>query len=177
MRKTNRELARLFNAEKVITPATVAVLNMVSVGTDKALKFVATITIGATTYEVCSDNGKIKTFSDVDGFLKFAAKAAEKGDGVYTVVVDTGPLLASRVPSNLQTDAASKIVTLNRVKVGQNAVIAELGDQLTLMAGWESGNAAQQAKKIETKAQKTAVETDVAAIGTELARLAPIAAG
>lgn len=175
MRKTNRELSRLFAVEKGINPAAVAVLSLVSVGTDRALKFVGNLTIGATTYEVCSDNGKVKTFSDVDGFLKFAAKAAEKGDGVYDVSVDTGALLASRVPSDMKADAASKIVTLGRAKVGQTAVIADIDTQLALMVGWEAGNAAQQAKKIEVTAQRAAVVTDVAAIDTEVARLTVIA--
>lgn len=176
-RKTLREISRLFTAEKLTTPGIVGVLKMVAIGNDKALRFVATIGIGASVYEVASDSGKLKTFTDVDGFLKFAAKAAEKGNGVYTVEVDTGSLLASNVPNDLQTWAESQIIRLNKSKVTQQAVIANIDDQLGLMVGWESGNAAQQAKKLETQAQRACVVTDIAAIDTEVARLAVIAAG
>lgn len=176
-RKTMRELSRLFAAEKLITPGAVAVLKMVAVGDDRQLRLTAKMGIGASTYEVAGDSGKIKVFSDVDGFLKFAARAAEKGNGVYSVEVDTGALLASKVPNDLPTWADSQIVRLNKVKVSQQGVIAVIDDQLGLMVGWENGNAAQQAKKLETQAQRAAVVTDIAAIDTELARLAVIAAG
>lgn len=176
-RKTLRELTRLFNAEKVSNPTSTASLRCVAVGTDKALRFVGKMTIGATTYDLASDSGKLKTFSDVDSFLKFAAKAAEKGNGIYSVEVETGALLASSVPADMQSWADAQIVRLNKAKVSQQAVIASLDDQLGLMVGWENGNAAQQAKKVETQAQRACVVTDIAAIDTELARLAVIAAG
>ena len=59
----------------------------------------------------------------------------------------------------------------------QQAAVANIDDQLGLMVGWEAGNAAQQAKKLETQAQRACVVTDIAAIDTEVARLAVIAAG
>lgn len=176
-RKTLRELTSLFNAEKVSNPTSTASLRCVAVGTDKALRFVGKMTIGAVEYELAGDSGKLKTFSDVDSFLKFAAKAAEKGNGIYQVEVETGALLASSVPADMQSWAESQIVRLNKAKVSQQAVIASLDDQLGLMVGWENGNAAQQAKKVETQAQRACVVTDIAAIDTELARLAVIAAG
>lgn len=176
-RKTLREISRLFTAEKVTTPGAVGVLKMVAIGSDKALRFMATIGIGASVYEVASDSGKLKTFTDVDGFLKFAAKAAEKGNGVYTVEVDTGSLLASSVPNDMQSWANAQIIKLNKAKTNQQAVIAYVDEQLGLMVGWEAGNAAQQAKKLETQAQRACVVTDIAAIDTEVARLAVIAAG
>lgn len=176
-RKTSREIARLFTAEKVTTPGAVAVLKAVAVGTDKALRFTATIGIGANTYQVASDSGKIKVFADIDSVLKYAAKAAEKGNGVYTVEVDTGSLLASSVPADLQSWADAQIIRLNKAKMTQQAVIAGIDDQLGLMVGWENGNAAQQAKKVELQAQRACVVTDIAAIDTETARLAVIAAG
>lgn len=176
VRKTSREISRLFTAEKVATPGAVAVLKAVAVGTDKALRFHATIGIGASTYEVASDSGKIKVFPDVDSVLKYAAKAAEKGNGVYTVEVDTGSLLASSVPSDLKSWADSQILRLSKVKTAQQGVITSIDDQLGLMVGWENGNAAQQAKKVEIQAQRACVVTDIAAIDTETARLAVIAA-
>lgn len=176
-RKSLREISRLFTAEKVTNPAAVAVLKAVAVGTDKALRLVATVGIGANVYDVASDSGKIKTFTDVDGILKFAAKAAEKGNGVYTVEVDTGVLLASSVPNDMVSYANAQIIRLNKAKTVQQTLIAAIDDQLGLMVGWENGNAAQQAKKVETQAQRACVVTDVAAIDTEVARLAVIAAG
>lgn len=176
-RKTLRELSRLFGIEKGNTPGAVAVLKLNAVGTDKALRFMGTVKIGATTYEVAGDSGKLKTFSDVDSFLKYAAKAAEKGNGVYTVEVDTGALLASSVPADMQSWAEAQIVRLNKAKVSQQALIVSIDDQLGLMVGWENGNAAQAAKKAETQAQRACVVTDIAAIDTEIARLAVIAAG
>jgi len=176
-RKTLRELSRLFGVEKVTNPASVASLKLVTVGTDKALRFVGRMTIGANEYELASDSGKLKVFGDVDSFLKFAAKAAEKGNGVYSVEVDTGVLLASSVPADLQSWADAQIIRLNKAKMTQQSIIANIDDQLGLMVGWENGNAAQQAKKIETQAQRACVVTDIAAIDTEVARLAVIAAG
>lgn len=177
MRKTSREIARLMAAEKQITPGAVATLKLVALGTDKALKFGATMKVGASTYEVAGDNGKVKTFSDVDGFLKFAAKAAEVGNGVYTVEVDTGALLASTVPSDIKAWAQSQVIRLGKVKIAQNAVIAGIDEELTLMVGWEAGNAAQQAKKAETQNQRACVVADVSAIDAEVVRLNAIIAG
>lgn len=176
-RKSLRELSRLFGVEKSTNPTAVAVLKLRTVGTDKALRFVGTMQIGATTYEVASDSGKIKTFSDVDSFLKFAAKAAEKGNGVYTVDIDTGALLASSVPADMKSWADAQIIRLNKAKLSQQALVENIDEQLGLMIGWENGNAAQQAKKAETQAQRACVVTDIAAIDTEVARLAVIAAG
>lgn len=176
-RKTIRELYRLFTVEKVSSPNAVGVIKASAVGTDKALRFRATIGIGANTYDLASDSGKIKVFSDVDSVLKFAAKAAEKGNGVYTVEVDTGALLASSVPADLKAWAEAQIVRLNKAKVSQQAAVDGIDDQLGLMVGWENGNAAQQAKKLEMQAQRACVVTDIAAIDTENARLAAIAAG
>ena len=176
-RKTLRELTRLFTVEKSTNPTAVAALRCVAVGTDKALRFVGKMTIGAATHDMAGDSGKLKTFTDVDSFLKFAAKAAEKGNGIYSVEIETGALLASSVPADMKSWAEAQIVRLNKAKVSQQSVIANVDEQLGLMIGWENGNAAQQAKKVETQAQRACVVTDIAAIDTELARLAVIAAG
>lgn len=176
-RKTSREISRLFAAEKLVNPAAVAVLSLAAVGTDKALRFSATMTVGGTVFEVAADSGKLKMFSDVDGFLKFAAKCAEKGNGVYSVEVDTKSLLASSVPNDMQSWADAQIIRLNKAKLTQQAVISDIDDQLGLMVGWENGNAAQQYKKTETQAQRDCVVTDISAIDAEVARLTVIANG
>ncbi len=176
-RKTIREISRLFNAEKVSTPGIVAGLKLSAVGSDKGLRFIGTVSIGANHYDMASDTGKLKIFTDVDSFLKQAAKCVEKGSGVYTVDVDTLALLASSVPSDMVSYANAQMVRLNKTKLGQQALITTIDDQLGLMVGWESGNAAQQTKKAETQAQRACVVTDIAAIDTEVARLAVIAAG
>ncbi|MGV0950467.1 MAG: hypothetical protein ACOYB3_07305 [Azonexus sp.] len=171
MRKTSREISRLVGLEKVATPGFVPTLKLLAVGADKMLKMVGSVVIGADTFELASDSGKIKTFSTVDDFLRYVAKAAEKGDGVYNVEVNTGALLASSVPSNISTWAASKIVSLGKTKANQIAAGVALDGQIASMAGWNLGNAAQQAKLAETQAQKAAVLVDIAAIDTEVVRL------
>lgn len=173
-RKTKRELSRIFAAEKLATPGTVAVLKLQTVGTDKALRFVGSVGIAGVEYEVASDNGRIKTFTDVDSFLKHCAGAVEVGTGVYQVEIETGALLASSVPSDIKVWAGNQITKLGKTKIAQQAVVADLDAQLGLMAGWDVGNAAQQAKLAETLAQKVAVNTDIAAIDTEVVRLTAI---
>ena len=177
MRKSLRELSRLFSAWKAGTPGAVAVLKLAISGTSSALKFTGKMVIDGNEYELATDAGKIKTFSNVDDFLKYAAKAAEKGNGVYTVEIDTGAVLASSVPSDMKAWAENQINKLNKTKISQNANIAAIDDQLSLMDGWENGNAAQQAKKAETQAQRACVVTDIAAIDTEITRLQAIVAG
>lgn len=171
MRQTMREIGRRVSVKRETVPGFVPVIKATAVGNDKGLRLVGSVTIDADTFECASDNGKIRTFSDVDGFLKFVAKCAEKGDGVYSVEVDTGQLLASSVPANIPEWAQSQITRLGKVKTAQNAVIAGLDSQLALMTGWESGNLAQQAKKAEVQAQRAAVVTDIAAIDAEVLRL------
>ena len=174
-RKTQREISRLFQVEKATNPAAVAVIKAQAI--DKSLRFTGTIGIGASTYEIAGDSGKVKVFSDIDSLVKYVAKAAERGNGVYVVEIDTGALLASSVPSDLPSWADAQIVRLNKAKISQQAVITDIDAQLGLMIGWENGNAAQQSKKLEVTAQRAAVVTDIAAIDTEVARLAVIAAG
>lgn len=175
-RKSLRELSRLFAVEKAANPAAVATLRLSADPADRALRFVAFITIAGVEYQCAADNGKLKTFSDVDGFLKYAAKAAEVGDGTYTVKVETGALIASTVPTDMEAWAESQIIRLGKVKTAQNAVIAEIDAQLLLMVGWENGNVAQKAKKAEAQAQRACIVTDIAAIDTEIARLETIVA-
>lgn len=175
-RKSLRELSRLFKAEKANNPNAVATLKLVASTVDKSLKFVAVITIAGVSYQCAADTGKVKTFPDVDTFLKYAATAAETGNGVYNVEVDTGAVLASYVPTNMKTWAESQIVRLGKSKLSQQAVISDIDTQLGLMVGWENGNAAQQAKKAEVQAQRACVVTDIAAIDAEVVRLQAIAA-
>lgn len=176
-RKTVRELSRLFVAEKASNVNAVAGLRLLVSGTDKALRFVGKVTIGATEYDIATDAGKVKVFGDVDSFLKTAAKIAEKGNGSYSVTVDTGTVLASSVPSDMKSWAEAQIIRLNKAKLTQQATIESVDDQLGLMVGWENGNAAQQAKKAEVQAQRACVVNDISAIDTEIARLQVIAAG
>lgn len=175
MRKTQRELSRLFEIKKTATPGYVPDFQLIAITGDKKLRFHGQVTIDGTLYECANDSGSIKTFGDIDDYLKYVAKACEKGDGVYTVSADTGSLLASSVATNMQVWAANQIVKLGRAKTKQEAVVVKLDASLSLMVGWEAGNAAQQARKAELEAQKVAVNTDIAAIDTEVARLTVIA--
>jgi hypothetical protein len=177
MRKSLREIARLVAAKKAVVPGFVPTIKLTAVGTDKALRLVGEVKIDADTFQCANDFGAVKVFGDVDGFLKYVARAAEAGNGVYNVEVDTGALLASSVPSNMVTWAQGQILRLNKTKVAQNGQIDKLDSQLGLMVGWENGNAAQQAKKVEVQEQRACIVTDVAAIDAEVARLTVIAAG
>lgn len=177
MRKTLRELARLVAAQKVLNANFVPAVKLSAIGTDKGLRMVGEMTIGADTFQCAADGGTVKIFGDVDSFLKYVSKVAESGDGSYTVEVDTGNLLASSVPANMVTWAQGQIIKLNKTKTAQQAVITKLDEQLGFMIGWENGNAAQQAKKLEVQAQRAAVVTDIAAIDAEVIRLNVIAAG
>lgn len=172
MRKTSRQLAILISAALAVDAGTPIAFKLLTVGSDKSLKFVGSVDIDGTVYELAADSGKVQTFQDVDGFVKKVAKFNEDGEGVYTVTVDTGALLASSVPANLVTAKAAKIASLNKTKVAQNAVVVTLDAQIALMPGWDVGNAAQRAKLAEVQAQKVAVVGDIAAIDAELLALA-----
>lgn len=170
-RITLREMSRLYANAKAVEPTATCDVRLVAVNGDKKLRFKAEVTIGGVTNEVAADNGKIKVFSDVDDFLKFVAKAAESGDGVYKVEVDTGMILASSVPGDMLKWAAGQVDKLTNVKPKQQAVIGTIDAQLAMMVGWENGNQAQQAKKLDTQNQKACVILDIAAIDAEIERL------
>lgn len=171
MRKTSRQLAALISAAVAINPAVAIDFKLLTTGTDKSLKFVGSVVLDGTTYELAADNGKVQTFLDVDGFVKKVAKFNEDGEGVYTVTIDTGSLLASSVPSNLVAAKAAKVASLTKTKAAQNAVVVALDAQIALMPGWDVGNAAQRAKLAEVQAQKVAVVGDIAAIDAEILAL------
>jgi hypothetical protein len=171
MRKTSRQLAAIISAALLADSATAIDFNLLSVGTDKSLKFTGSVNVGGTVYELAADSGKVQTFPDVDSFVKKVAKFNEDGEGVYTVTIDTGALLASSVPANLVAAKAAKVVSLTKIKAAQNAVVVALDAQIALMPGWEVGNAAQRAKLAEVQAQKVAVVGDIAAIDAEILAL------
>lgn len=174
VRKTTRELTRILRAARVATPGLVPTFKLLSVGTDKTLKFHAEITIDGTPYLAAGDSGKVKVFATADDALKYIAKATEVGSGNYALAVETGILLSSAVPSDLKKWAAAQITKLGQTKISQQAVVADIDVQLGLMVGWENGNPIQQAKKQEALDQKAAVNTDIAAIDTEVLRLTDI---
>lgn len=176
MRKTSRDLAAIVAAERKAVPGFKPVLSAVNVG-GKNMKLVGFVKVGAVSYQFAADNGKVKNFADVDGFVKAAAKVAENGDGSYSVEIVTGTALASAVPADMKKWAAQQVVRLGVSKQAQTGAIAGIDSELALMAGWEAGNAIQQAKKTEVTAQKSAVQGDVAAIEAEIVRLSAIAAG
>lgn len=140
---------------------------------NKQLKFYGTVTVGAAEYDLASNNGKLKMFSDVDDLVKYIASAAPVGSGSYSIAIHTGVVLAASVPTDLVAAAAAKVVKLQAIKIAQTAVIAEIDAQLALMAGWGSGSPLQVAKLAETQTQKATVTADIAAIDAEIVRLTP----
>lgn len=171
MRKTARQLSAIIATAKAANAGVAILFSLASFGNDKSLKFNGTVAVGGVAYQVAADNGKIQNFADADSFIKKLSKFAETGDGVYPVTVSTGSMLASKVPTNIVAANAAKIVALGKTKTAQQAVVATLDDQIALMAGWDTGNAAQQAKLTEVQAEKTAVVGDIAAIDAEVAAL------
>lgn len=144
---------------------------------NKKLVFTGRVTIGADEYDLAGDNGKIKSFSQIDDYIKYVAQAAPISNGTYSIACATGTILAASIPSDLKKDAQNKIVQLNRRKTAQQAVLAAINAELTLMAGWENGNALQAAKKAETEVQKTVVTNDISAIDAQITRYQAVVGG
>ena len=172
-RVTSRGLAQAAILAKQADPLVTFAYTAVIVSNDKALKFFGEVKIGAATYELAGNNGKLRVFTDIDDFVKFLSGAIPSGSGDYNVVIKTGVALAASVPSDLVKAAAAKVVKLNAAKVVQNEVLAEINAQLALMVGWESGSPLQAAKLAETNTQKATVLADIAAIDAEIVRLTP----
>lgn len=129
---------------------------------------------GSDDFEVADDSGKVKYFPTMDAALRVGSQIEENPVGRYNVMTETGEMFASKVPANIYTDAENKIVKLNRLDVAQteklnalSALIASGGP----MHGWDTGNAAQQAKHAEVSAQIAAINEDISAIGAEVVRL------
>lgn len=179
VRKTVRKLAAEVATKRQSVPSFVPTVTCTAVGLSKSLKvvaFVDTDGAGGGGY-IATDSGKVKNFPDVDGVIASMSKIHEDSVGDYTLKVETGAIFASKAPTDIVAAAESKIVTLTKVKNRQQAVSGELAASLVLMAGWDTGNAAQQARFAEVTAEKGAVDADVVALTDELARLAAIVAG
>jgi hypothetical protein len=170
-RITLREASRQYANARQSNPAAKAGVRLVAINNDKKLRFHAQMTIATVESVVAGDNGKVKVFGNVDDFLKFFAKAAESGDGVYDVEVDTGMILASGIPSNMLTWAQNQVTKLSNVKIAQQKAVTAIDVQLGMMLGWDNGNQAQVAKFLDVTEQKACVLADIAAITTEIARL------
>lgn len=175
MRKTMRVIAEALATARQTTPGLLPVLSLLAIGQDKSLRMVGSVQVGATSYDVANDQGKVRTFTAVDDFVKAVAKYIPTVTGDYPVTVKTGILLVGSVPADLIKDAQSKVVKLGGVKVTQQGVVADLNAQLALMAGWDQGNPLQVAKFNEVTAQKAAVVEDIAALDALIAHYQTIA--
>lgn len=170
-RKTARQLTKLLRDHRVGTPGAQATFRAAAVPGDKGLRFALFVTIGGVEYQAASNSGKVQTFGDMDAAVKFLAGCVETSTGTYSIPIETGVILVKAIPADLAAWAVSEIERLNVRKTAQNAVLAKLNDQIALMAGWDTGNALQQAKLAETQAQQVCVTGDIAAIDAEIARL------
>ena len=180
VRKTVRALARDLKTSKAQHPG-VPVGDLVSLKAtaigkagDPRFSLVASFMLNdvKTDIEVADDSGKVRYFPTVESALRTFAGPGEASDGVYNVTVDTGVLYASKVASDIYTAAESRVIKLAKAKTAQQAKAAA-GEALLNgpMAGWNVGNAAQQAKWNETSAQVTVLYADIAAIDTEVVEL------
>jgi len=172
-RKTQRALTKILRDERVSNPGANPEFSAFLASDDVSLRFNAVVTIGGVDYLAATNTGKQAVFGDLDAAIKYFAGCVETSDGVYTVAIETGEALVKNIPVDLAAWAEAEIVRLGVRKTAQQAVVAGLDVQLALMAGWETGNVKQQAKKAEVTAQKTAVVEDIAAIDAEIARLGP----
>lgn len=170
-RKSLRAIAALI---AVAAPGVVS-LKVAAAGSDKSLRFGATVMVDGTAYEVAAENGKLKRYGDVDSFVKDVAANFPTNNGTYAVSVETGLVLVQSLPSDLKKDAAAKVIKLNGKKTAQQAVVTKLDADLLLMAGWENGNALQVARFNEVTTEKATVVNDIAAIDDLIAHFTAIA--
>lgn len=172
-RITARGLAQAALVARTADPDVVVSFDANALPGDKRLRFYGVVKIGGTSYDLAGNNGRLKLFGDVDGYVKYVAAAMPAGGGSYSVKVNTGVTLAAAIPADLVKAAAAKVAKLQAAKVSQQAVVAGLDAQLAMMAGWESGSPLQVARFVEVMEQKAAVLADVAAIDAEIVRLTP----
>lgn len=173
MLATMREIKRQYGIAKGADPATV--LSFSAVQVDKAMRFSGLVNVGATAYQVAGNNGKQKTFVDVDDFVKSLAVELPTASGDYDVEISTGLYLVKPLPSDIKKAAAAEVVKLNKLRLVQLAVVASIDAELALMVGWEAGNVLQQARKADTQARKAVVVADVAAIDADIVAQTAIA--
>lgn len=172
-RKTARELTKLLRDHRVGTPGAQATFRAAAIPGDKGLKFKLFVTINAVEYEAASNSGKVQAFGDMDAAVKYLAGCVETSTGTYSIPIETGVVLIKPIPADLVAWAAAEVERLGVRKLAQQALVSKLEDQLELMAGWDTGNALQQAKYNEVVAQENCVLGDIAAIDAEIARLTP----
>jgi hypothetical protein len=133
-----------------------------------------TATVGVTDaaipdVKVCGDDGKVKTFRDMDDFVKQAAKlSAFNVTGVSMEfdnleVMDPKPFTGDYVTKNKAT-----IVSYNETKTKLTTSAAEIQAQITNMP---STTAAEIALKAEKQAQKDAVTGQIAWLTSEVTRI------
>jgi hypothetical protein len=126
---------------------------------------------GATepTAVICGDDGKIKTFKDIDDFVKQAAKlSAFNVTGVNMSFQNLEALDPKPFSGDYVTKARSTIVSYNENATKLRAVSADLTAQIALMP---STTAAEIALKAEKTAQKTAVDGQISWLMSEVARI------
>jgi len=73
-RKTLREISRLLAVARVSKPGLTPEFSLLAVTGNKSLKFGGLVKIDATEYLVAADNGKLKTFTNADDFVKSMAQ-------------------------------------------------------------------------------------------------------
>jgi hypothetical protein len=119
--------------------------------------------------KVCGDDGKVKTFRDMDDFVKQAAKlSAFNVNGVAMEFENLELLDPKPYSGDYVTKARGTIVAYNLNKTNLAVTVTDLTAQIALMP---STTAAEIALKAEKQAQKDAVTGQITWLTSEVTRI------
>lgn len=154
-----------------VAAATAVSFSLSAIGVDKGLKFQAFVTCDGEKSVICDDAGKIKTYSDVDSFVKVMSAAAPSSDGSYELTVETGTILLSALAFDQDAADLKEVAKLTTRKAEIVATKATVVAALAARPTWATGNALQVAWVEELSAQRDAMTAAIAAIDARVTAL------
>jgi hypothetical protein len=124
--------------------------------------------------DICDDAGRVRTFRDVDDFVKAAAKASLfSAAGVSMSFSNLVALEPAPFTGDYVKRAQSQVASYNAQKLRLTATASELSQTLALMP---STTISEQAIKAEKQEQKDAVDAQLGYVNGEITRLQAILA-
>lgn len=127
-----------------------------------------------TTYAIATADGKVRTYGDVDSIASQVMNMAPQKfvAGLSIAIVGAAQLTRTVNPPSDIIAAATKLKAKYQEKsAGLAAGIAKASAELALIAAWENGTLAEQARFQELTARKAAQVEYKAWIDAEIARL------